>query len=510
MGYTPGDITVLADNNKTLSTLSACLADHGLRSASSESMLLATSTVVQLLYALLRHLNTPAERMHQLHVLHYMWRLNLVPNNYTDLFYRQEKQPDSEQRIYAFSLQDYLQQQGIAFDRQRLQHLSLYELCEELLRIFPISNKDSMFVVSFLNFVARYGSSHRQSLSEFLDYLERKLPLLSSHTPSDSNAIQLMTVHKSKGLEAPVVIYLLPDKGKPNGTHWVQLENNPLSDINVARVEHSQQSTLFDAQRDAEQQEKEMDRVNLSYVAFTRPKDKLLIVVEDHATSKNNKSPNPLNQQLYDYAIECVNSGLCHKDTETDIFRFGNDEVKQSNEEHAAHEQHVTLENLTFASWKDRIVVANSSNNTLSTQESIQRGVELHDLLALIHHADDLDHALLHYTRQNACSDEHSNNLRRAVEKVLYHPDTARFFAPAKEVKTECSLCYRSDTLRPDRIVMHTDETWVVDFKTGAPMATHFGQVTNYCRAMVAMGYPKVKGYIIYLTNEEPHVVAVN
>ncbi len=513
LGYDLGDITVLADKNKTLSAFSSYLAERHVRSASSESMLLSGSTVVCLLHALLRHLHSPDERMHQLHVLHHLWQLGVVPDSYTEQFLQKEESDDDAAAHYAFSLQNYLQTLGIDFPCRRLQSLPLYELCEELLRIFPLDGKESAFAASFLNFVARYSNSHRQSLGEFLDYLERKLPSLSSRTPADSNAIRLMSVHKSKGLESPVVLYLIPKQKSRSSARWVQLQENPLTDIDVALVSYSKESTLFDTQREKERQENEMDNVNRTYVAFTRPKDKLLLVVEEDLPGKKNEEPSrSLNRQLYEYAGECVAGGLCLKDTERNLFLFGHDEAREQDDNTDSTERLLPLSRLSFPSWQERILVADSTDALLpdSVQERIRHGLEMHDLLSHIHHAGDVDRALTRYARLHACDDEHCTTLRHAVEQLLQHAETSRFFAPEAEVKTECSLCYRGNTLRPDRLVLLPDKTWVVDFKTGSEHEAHRQQVADYCHAMKAMGYPAVSGYLIYLaTDHEPRLVNV-
>ncbi len=513
LGYALGDITVLADTNKTLSAFSAYLAARGLRSASAESMLLATSAVVRLFVALMHHLLQPDERLHQLQVLHHMRRLGMVPDSYTEPFYRHTTAPDGTVR-YAFSLQDYLHTQGIDLDIRRLQRLPLYELCEELLRRLPVGERDSLFVASLLNFVAAYSATHRQSPGEFLDYFERKLEKLSSHTPADSRAVQLMTVHKSKGLEAPVVVYLLPRPHSQSSPLWIKTDDEALSPIDVALVTlGKEESTLFDDRRDTERHETEMDNVNRTYVAFTRPKDKLLLVVDD-VQPNGAKTPPPdlLNSHLYQYALECADSGLCHKETERDLFLFGSDHPKADTDKQADDDgQPRLLSRLSYPTWRDRILVAPSASAPLApaTQESIHRGVELHDLLAHIHRADDLDAALRHHARVHACRDDHMATLRHAVEQLLHHPETAPFFATANEVKTECTLCHRGQVLRPDRLVLHDEETWVVDFKTGAPLATHADQVSSYCHAMTAMGRPNVQGFLIYLGGEAPQVVKV-
>ena len=78
--------------------------------------------------------------------------------------------------------------------------------------------------------------------------------------------------------------------------------------------------------------------------------------------------------------------------------------------------------------------------------------------------------------------------------------DTARFFDPAYGYKNECDLTDGASSGRPDRVVFAPGETWVVDFKTGIDLESEYNeQVRHYCRAVSAMGYPKVSGWLLFL-----------
>jgi ATP-dependent helicase/nuclease subunit A len=115
------------------------------------------------------------------------------------------------------------------------------------------------------------------SIGEFLEYVQtlRDVEAREGEAPVEAGkAVQLMTVHKAKGLEFPMVV--IADAGhSPRGRNsfWLDPELGPLFPVRTAE-ERSVMASLA-AQRDADQADAEERR--LLYVAATRAIDKLLV-----------------------------------------------------------------------------------------------------------------------------------------------------------------------------------------------------------------------------------------
>ena len=84
------------------------------------------------------------------------------------------------------------------------------------------------------------------------------------------------------------------------------------------------------------------------------------------------------------------------------------------------------------------------------------------------------------------------------MEGFVFGADTARFFNTDCRVMTECEIVYEGAFYRPDRVLFLHDETWIVDFKTGAPLENHKKQIEQYKQILMDMGYPKVSGVLLY------------
>src|SRR5690554_8006811 len=89
-----------------------------------------------------------------------------------------------------------------------------------------------------------------------------------------------MTIHKSKGLEFPVVIYPFADEdfSKSRDKIWIDLETNEDWQIPKALVDLKNDVKMYGetAQRlhDQKKQEELLDNLNVLYVALTRSEER--------------------------------------------------------------------------------------------------------------------------------------------------------------------------------------------------------------------------------------------
>lgn len=96
-----------------------------------------------------------------------------------------------------------------------------------------------------------------------------------------------------------------------------------------------------------------------------------------------------------------------------------------------------------------------------------------------------------------------AEELKQRLNEMLNHPEVKPFFELGVRVINETEILTRGGkSYRPDRVIIHGNHTYVIDYKSGKPMRYHEEQVSNYVGLLIKMGYPEVKGWLIYL--EEP------
>ena len=490
LGYHYGDIMILARDNDTLVKISDHISasESPVPLVSSESFLLSGSREVLLMQSLLGYIYNPRDRVAALQVLRFMgcddreWQLRDAGFDLVSLMDEHIPHDDDHR----------------SFDLEWLRTLSLYDMCETLIRLFDLDGRDNRALASFMNVVNNFAQKGHADLGDFVKYLDEKLEKLSSTTAADLDAVQLMTIHKAKGLEAKIVLYALPSKRAPNEKMWVDVSDREAMGLPVAFVGmQTKKPSLFSPLFEEEERMMEMDRVNVLYVAMTRAEEKLFVFCEDAKETGNTD-----NISLLRGFVNADND--VKKRDDGSVFFVGEDsngEAAVSTDNHDS----IEVSSILFPEWESRVSIAQQSAGILSPLDADSRryGILIHDLLSQIRVADDVVPVVEKYCRENDLPESVEEEVRGRIEAMLAYEENRRLFDGRYKVKCEASIAANGMVRRPDRIVFGEDETIVVDFKTGVrderSHAKYQQQVDEYAMLLTEMGYPNVSSVIIYL-----------
>jgi ATP-dependent exoDNAse (exonuclease V) beta subunit len=317
-------------------------------------------------------------------------------------------------------------------------------------------------------------------MEAFLDYWEEKKDAKSITGSEDSEAVKMMTIHKSKGLEFPVVIIANCNGVLADLQHtqdWINLDESkfgiPFFYSSISKsIAHLNDQTEKSYLKNISKEE--LSSMNTAYVAMTRPVDHLYMLSQPITHKK-------------DYNFEDLLKDFLMKSTGYDedktTYSFGQKRIKKTTP------QKQNQNNSVFHSYDiQRFYKTLTANETLVKSESAKQiyGKEVHDVLQKIIYKEDLYDL------------EIEENLPK-VEEVIQHPDLSRFFEDDWTVYNEMDLVNDHNILRPDRVCIKNSEAVIIDYKTGVEKESHLQQLTRYKVALEAMGYSIKSAFLVYI-----------
>ncbi len=398
-------------------------------------------------------------------------------------------------------------------NKDTLKQLSLFELSEYLIEIFELrANKDEFeFLRNFQDLIFNFLQNQGNDLNEFVNWLDGKGHDKSLQINALHNAVQILTIHKSKGLGVPHLIIPYADwnvNPKPKSTFWAKNETNLLSEIEYFPINYKQDiaNTIFKNSYYNYTLQTNIEMLNLLYVAMTRPKNSLFMCVPYkpskepksigdfiHAAVKQTKmsdedTENYLDtESIYDSVTEVLEKGkIMQKDTKAygrsnnvfEVYPGNNGKLKPE------------------ISYQSKDFFAESISYI---EEKINYGSLMHKILAGIKQPEDAPVVLNDLHNQGYITQKEKENLLIELKKLLQRESVAAWFAPGLEVISEKALLNAAgETKIPDRVIKKELEITVIDFKFGKERPEHISQIEEYKNLLQEVYGQKVNGVLYY------------
>ncbi len=478
------DIAVLCRRNEEVATVGKYLMENGIEVLSNESLLLNSSFEVRFIVSLAYLLIQTDSDIRSAEVLYFAYKLGLIHKEINALFGNTSKDIESYFEKWFGGMEEA---------KKILQH-PLYEIFELLIRKIFAKNQYNRYLLFFMENVLSYSMKKKDDLPAFLEWWETKKDSLSIVVPEGIDAVRILTIHKAKGLQFPIVIYPFAS-GNIRLDSYVWIENydhpltRPLKHFLVS-PQKEMEGTRFEDIYTTEKNQSLLDLLNVLYVALTRPQDKLYVISE---IPKRKSLEN-----IAFFLIEYLKS-IDKWNDEQKEYTFGIDfentlQVTYEKSDNLFGKQWISEE------WNDNIIIKRESYAEHSPQ--LEYGRLMHDFLSGIDSVDAIQKNVNRFVNRGIIA----NNEREIWEKRLFdivsHPKLSKFFDPALTTFSERSLFYQGKMFRPDRIVIDQDRLYVLDFKTGEKSEKHKRQVNTYASLFYEMGYENISSILVYLGEE--------
>jgi ATP-dependent exoDNAse (exonuclease V) beta subunit len=400
---------------------------------------------------------------------------------------------------------------GVSFNFLLFQQLPFYEKIEEIIRGFNLVTSSNAYVQFFLDVVLEQQRK-AADIGGFLEFWERKKDALSIVASENSDAVQVMTIHKSKGLEFPVVIFpcdvdiyrqINPKiwfDDLPKEYDFKELLIDYKKDLSLISARGAE---LYNSQREA----LELDNFNLLYVALTRAEEQLHVVTEKKISSKGVENKNHYSGIFINYLKE---QNLWQEDCLE--YRFGNEQRVQKKEKQVSLT--VVHEKFISTPWQEHNIVLLASSSKLwdTVQgDAIGFGNLFHEILSKIVTSKDVESVTNQYHQKGFIDDAQLKAIKLEIYTITNHPKLRAYYAEEAVVFNEREIVdVDNQVIIPDRLVFNSkNQVTIIDYKTGSPASEHKQQLLKYEKVLKSMNFSIDKKFLIY-RNEKIDVVEVS
>jgi len=480
------DICVIVRKKSDGHTVANYLKSKNIPIISNESILLKNSIEVNTIISFLNYLSNNNDQISAVAVINYLYQKQQINFNlYCELLLKSNNS----------SLFELLNLTGINLNENDFLFQNIFDNCLTIIKALNLNSHGYNYVRFFLDEVLDFLINNNSNLNEFLYWWENRKNSASIIISSDANAVKIMTIHASKGLEFSVVIIpycnwkLFREEYK-----WVNISNSNITlPTAVIKINNQVNDAGFEIEYNEEESNQLLDHANMLYVAFTRAIQNLHIIC-----STNKKSPKNSVQAWLKSFIE---ENKIQKN-EKNEFAFGIDKIAEIKEKSKPLVYNISQ--LKFENILD-VVKIKSSNSNKELGDAKEYGIIFHNILGKIKTLNDVENVLTKSLLIGEINVEDIERLKEQINILFNHPVLFNYFSDNYISKIEQELITKDGlVLRPDRVFSNASETIVLDYKTGQRNdALYLSKMTKYKNALIDLGYINVKIMLYYIELNE-------
>lgn len=499
-GFEYRDIVILTRKRGQGIAIANYLTEQSIPLLSSETLMIANATEVRLIISVLRYLKNSHDLESKANFLQYIARniqASMPVHDFIAKGMEMKAEVEFEQWLVEFctNISDSLSFQDI---RKK----SLYEAVEIIISKFIGPKKNNAYIQYFLDIVLERDIRNQAGVSDFLNYWDKNAEKFSIPSPEGDNAVKIMTIHKSKGLEFPVVIMPFAEEDYSRGPRnklWLDANQD---DFGLPKVLIDNSSAVEGYGEGAsvvyneKKQEELLDNINVLYVALTRAEEQLYIISSMNLSSKGEVPKNNMAAFFINYL-----ENYSDFDVDQFVYEFGNPTKLSSRSKAVEKPQNIELVSETLNPKNIKIAQREALMWGTHQQKAIEYGNVLHEILSFIKTKNDVLLAIQKAIESGLITISQEDIVRQTIEEIVNHQDLEIYFSEGNRILNEQTIIQKEGQIvKPDRMVLTKgNEVLLLDYKTGIHNRKYQLQLENYQSAIEKMGYKVSKKALIYI-----------
>ncbi|MCB2197723.1 MAG: UvrD-helicase domain-containing protein [Bacteroidetes bacterium] len=521
-GHQLKDIAILVRSGKEGQEIANTLIEHKKENSTSafdfisnDSLYLANSSVIRFLIALLEYILNPEDEINLSFIAYeynqYLQAGKMDQNRLHNLLKNHLTDEDNQELRHLFP-KEFIEQIG------QIKQLPLYELIDKLIRIFELNTikAEIPYIKAFLDIILHFSKTSTSDIHSFLNWWNEEGIKKTLSVSENQNAIRIITIHKSKGLEFKNVIipfcnWPVDHRSNQNNILWCTTSEEPFSKLEPIPLKYVSNltETVFKEDYLNEKFHAYVDNLNLLYVAFTRAAENLFCF--SPRKDKVNKISNVGNLLLSVYEKY---ADFPSENTLLDLGRYWNPDenrfefgtINPAEKEKKVLPEEFELTEFQSYDIKNKLRLKMHDNSFFTGEknapfEKINHGKVMHEVFENIQTEDDIPTAVNQLIFEGKVAENEKSELIQKIIKTLENEQIKMWFSKQWQVKTEAEIILpNGKTIRPDRVISNNEETIVIDYKFGElEEPKHNKQVKIYMETLQKMEAKTVEGYLWYV-----------
>ena len=514
-GYRASDIGILVRDNREgarvlktmISYTAGCSPDKKNRFnyniVSNDSLLLSNSPVLNFIIGVLKVLDNPKDMISRALML----RFFLLSTGKEGA----ESVPLISEELIELS-SDYFPGDYESF-LENVRYLPLWDVTEKTISFFKLGNYsfNVAYLNSFQDIVLNFSANKNPGILPFLEWWESDGKNKSVSLPEHQDAIRVLTIHKSKGLEFGVVIipflsWNMNHKSHQSNILWVRPDVHPFNKISVIPVKYSIElsETIFMKQYYEEKYSAYLDNINLLYVSLTRSKNAIFGFAPENPKAENAIS-SVIRKAINFTGDTSIESHLVLRnyfDEEKKVFEFGKIPVSEGN---VLINRSMTISKYPVSDEIESLKLKLHGENYFlfdkkEIRNKINYGRLMHEIFEAIIVKEDVPAAVGKLVFDGKIPYEEAAVIQEKISEMLNRPVVKEWFESKSEVLNEASILMPgASTRRPDRIIFRNGKAIIIDFKFGEENPHYLTQIRQYRRILTDMGYSNIEAFLWYV-----------
>ncbi|MBN2214223.1 MAG: UvrD-helicase domain-containing protein [Bacteroidales bacterium] len=515
-GYQPSDIAILTRGKNEGKKIADYLLEHRQNQShgsgypfnviSDESLMLASAASVRFVVSLFRHMVEPENHVNNYFMLYEY--LNHIKNS--DHKTSRAIIPEYDSETAEASIRSILPE---AYDPlpDYPVNRSLYEVLQEIIQVFSLNELrgEQAFLLAFKDMILDYTEYNSSSLPAFLDYWDETGSKKSIPGAEEQDAIRIMTIHKSKGLEFKAVIVPFCNWKINQGDTiiWCQPEGEPFAEMDILPVDYGKalKETTFAGDYYREKLKTYIDNLNLLYVAFTRAKTALYCFASADTGKPEDAIINVsqlVSGTLKHEALASLSFKTIHQQGFT-IFEKGSPDKPGKEEKTISKSYYV--EDYPESNTIERMKIAYHAREYLAPDEKnfhpLSYGKIMHELFSHIYELKDIEPAVENLYFDGKISGAEKKMIKKDMQSFFSDARVKSWFSGEWKVLNERDILTKpSRNKRPDRVLINEKSAVIIDYKFGeTELKEHLDQVMEYADLLKQMGYEQPEMFLWYV-----------